>query len=150
MIYLDNNAATPLRPEARAAVIEAMDFQGNPSSVHAEGRAARRVVENARRQVARLANVQADQVIFTSGATEANNMVFKGLMQDSKILTSSIEHDCVLDSTPNAERLPVTSTGVVDLQYLQSRLANLRRETPDQHILLSVMAVNNETGIIQP
>ncbi|MTI09523.1 cysteine desulfurase family protein [Curvivirga aplysinae] len=150
MVYLDYNATCPLRPEAKEAMLKAMDLPGNPSSVHSAGREARRVLETARRQVAKLCDVQADQVIFTSGATEANNMVFKGVSQDTYILTSAIEHDCVIDSTTNAERLPVTKAGILDLEILKVRLEELTTSFPERPILLSVMAVNNETGVIQP
>lgn len=150
MIYLDYNATAPLRLEAKQAMLMAMELVGNPSSVHGAGREARRLLETARRQVAKLANVQADQVIFTSGATEANNMVFKGVSSNTLILTSSIEHDCVIDSTPNVERLPVLQSGVIDLEAVELILSKYRTNDPDLKILLSVMAVNNETGVIQP
>ncbi len=150
MIYLDYNATAPLRPEAKHAMILAMDLVGNPSSVHGAGRAARRTLEIARRQVAKLSHVQADQVIFTSGATEANNMLFSGVDVETKIYTSSIEHDCVIDSSPSAERIPVLANGLIDLEELDVILLAARTAEPKRPILLSVMAVNNETGVIQP
>ena len=90
-VYLDWNASAPLRPEARAAMLEAMDVVGNPSSVHTEGRAARAIVEKARGQVANLIDAETDQIIFTSGATEAASMAD----EDHITVGSALEHDCV-------------------------------------------------------
>src|SRR6056300_1360935 len=88
-IYLDHNATMPLRPEARAAMIAAMDVMGNPSSVHAEGRAAKALIERARRQVADFIGVRPNEVIFTSGATEAAAMATAG----KELACVDIEHD---------------------------------------------------------
>ncbi len=144
MIYMDYNATTPMKPAVRAAVLEAMERYGNPSSVHRYGRIARRYVEEARAAVAALAGVKPAQVIFTSSGTEANNMIFAGL-PGTHFITSAIEHDSVLASTPNAQRLPVTTDGVIDLSAAEQIL----KVAPTQS-LISVMLVNNETGIIQP
>jgi cysteine desulfurase len=144
MIYLDYNATSPMKPAVRAAVLEAMERCGNPSSVHRYGRIARRYVEEARAAVAALAGVKPAQVIFTSGGTEANNMVFNGAAPDY-IMTSSIEHDSVLACTKNAARLPVTSDGVIDLSLAEQMMA-----TAPHSSIISVMLVNNETGVVQP
>ena len=93
--YLDYNASAPLRSEARAAMVASMDTTGNPSSVHAEGRAVRAIVERAREEVARLVNARPSEVVFTSGATEANNWVMAAGWDE--ICVSAIEHDSVLE-----------------------------------------------------
>ncbi|MCA8909677.1 MAG: cysteine desulfurase [Rhodospirillaceae bacterium] len=142
-IYLDFNATTPLRDDARAAMLAALDHFGNPSSVHAFGRRARRLVEQARTQVAALVGATAAQVIFTGGATEANATVLLGSGRE-RVLASAIEHDSVLSAGP-AVRIPVTADGVIDLAALDRLLAADARPA-----LVSVMAVNNETGVIQP
>jgi cysteine desulfurase len=144
MIYLDYNATTPMKPAVRAAVLEAMERYGNPSSVHRFGRIARRYVEEARASVAALVGVKPAQVIFTASGTEANNMVLAGLAE-TNFITSAIEHDSVLACTPNAVRVPVTQDGVVDLNAVEEIL----RAAPAKS-LISVMLVNNETGVIQP
>ena len=107
-VYLDHNATTPLRAEARAAMIAAMDLPGNPSSVHAEGRAAKAVVERARVQVARLVGCDPVDVIFTSGATEAAALA---AAMGARMVTSAVEHDAVL-SWGQADRLGVDAHGV--------------------------------------
>ena len=142
-IYLDFNATAPLRPEAREAMLVALEQVGNPSSVHAFGRRARRLVEQARGHVAALVSVPPAQVIFTGGATEANATVLQGSGR-GHVLVSAVEHDSVLSGAA-AMRVPVTADGVVDLITLDRLLAADRRPA-----LVSVMAVNNETGVIQP
>ena len=144
MIYLDYNATAPIKPAVRAAMIEAMDRGGNPSSVHRYGRSARKYVEQARAQVAALVGVKAAQVIFTSGGTEANNLALTGLKVASYAV-SAIEHDSVLAVQQQAVRLPVTSNGINDLTAAEHLLAAL--PAPG---LVSVMLANNETGVIQP
>ena len=152
-LYFDWNATAPLRPEARAAVVAALDVIGNPSSVHAEGRAARRLVEEARENVAALAATQAGNVAFTSGGTEANVMALAPAARPqrgaSKLLVSSIEHASVLAGgrfpSSEVERLPVVETWQIDLSALRRRLAG-----QGGHSVVSVMLANNETGIIQP
>lgn len=141
-IYLDYNATAPLRPEAQEAALHAMTAPHNASSVHGFGRAARKIVEDARTQVAALVGAPVNQVIFNSGATEGNNTVlhhFKG----ERILVSAIEHPSVLEATPHAARIPVTKAGIVDLEALEKLLK-------EKTGLVSVMLVNNETGAIQP
>jgi cysteine desulfurase len=143
-VYLDHNAASPIRGEARAAMEAALRLGANPSSVHSEGRAARAAIERARAQVANLAGVSPDTVVFTSGATEANNLALKGIGAE-RILASAVEHVSVLDVVPDAERIPVDGSGLIDLVALKSMLVSDKRKT-----LVSVMAANNETGVIQP
>jgi cysteine desulfurase len=152
--YLDWNATAPLRPQARAAMVAALDAIGNPSSVHAEGRHARRLVEDAREQVAALVGAQPGEVVFTSGATEANVWVHSRAWR--RIFCAGIEHPSVLAPTEagHTQRiaLPVGRDGVVDRDALASILA-ARGEatgTPPGASLLSLQWGNNETGVIQP
>jgi cysteine desulfurase len=144
LTYLDYNASAPVRPAVAAAVAEALAFAGNPSSVHRAGRAARRMVEAARAEVAALVGTSANEVVFVSGGSEANHLALKGSGRH-RILVSAVEHDSVLAAVPDAERLPVTASGVLDLAVLAERLA-----ADDRPALVSVMLANNETGIIQP
>ena len=157
--YLDWNATAPFRPEARAAMVAAGDLIGNPSSVHAEGRAARGVVEAARRDVAALVGAEARNVIFTSGGTEANvtalsPVVARGADRAprTRLLLSAIEHPSVRSGgrfpAAATEELPVLPDGRVDLDALEARLVALVRT--GGRPLVSIMLANNETGIIQP
>ncbi len=143
-IYLDYNATAPVRPEVRDAVIAAFGVAGNPSSVHGFGRRARRLVEDARAEVAALAGVAPARVVFTSGGTEANTAALRATGH-TRVLVSAIEHDSVLETVPDASRVPVTADGLIDLTALERLLA----EAPEP-ALVSVMRVNNETGVIQP
>lgn len=157
--YLDYNATAPLRAETRAAMASALDLCGNASSVHAEGRQARALVEEARKKVARLAGAKAEHVVFTSGGTEAN---VTGLMpgnaggsgDDALCLVSAVEHPSVLAGGrfgPQAVRkIPVTAQGVVDPAALQELVAEERAKAPQVSLLVSVMVANNETGALQP
>lgn len=142
-VYLDYNATALPRPEALAAAMTATRGAYNASSVHAEGRAARKMVEDARAQVAALVNVPPAQIIFNSGATEGNNTVLK-YFADGRVLVSAIEHPSVLEVLSAAEKIPVTADGVVDLVALEKMLQQKKTT------LVSVMMVNNETGAIQP
>jgi cysteine desulfurase len=153
--YFDWNATAPLREEAREAMCAALAVTGNASSVHAEGRAARRLVEQAREDVARLVGTEGRNVTFTSGATEANALALTPVIESAgrrepsdRLFVSAIEHPSVLGggrfSAGQVEAIPVTSSGVVDLDTL--RLALPRSERP----LVSVMLANNESGVIQP
>ncbi|HMH65712.1 MAG TPA: cysteine desulfurase family protein [Rhizomicrobium sp.] len=163
MHYLDHNATSPLRPESLSAVTHALSIGGNPSSIHANGRAARALVEEAREKVAALVGAKADDVIFTSGATEANNLALFGAAEGSldgeasritRIFVSAIEHSSVL-ATANklVERfpwikltvLPVTADGVIDLEALRVALREGKGRA-----LVAVMAANNEIGTVQP
>lgn len=142
--YLDYNATAPLRAEARAALMAALDAVGNPSSVHGPGRAARRIVEDAREAVASLAGVAPAQVVFTSGGTEANNLALRGAGRE-RVLVSAIDHDAARLAVAGAETLPVAPDGRVDPRAVAAVLARDARPA-----LVSVMAANNETGVIQP
>jgi cysteine desulfurase len=153
-VYLDWNATTPLRAEARAAMAAAWDLTGNPSSVHAEGRHARRLVEEARSAVAGAVGAGPRNVVFTSGGTEANAVALApGLRAASgqpvqRLVVSAIEHASVLAGGRFAREaistVGVTSSGVVDLDHLRGVLAT------SSPALVSVMAANNETGALQP
>lgn len=148
--YFDHNAASPVSPEALAAFsAAARDAFGNPSSIHQDGQAARRVVEEARRQVASLLGAGPKEVVFTSGGTEADNLALLGTPA-RHVIVSAVEHPAVLSAAQELERrgtavslAPVTPQGVVDLEALR---ALVRPETD----LISVMHVNNETGAVQP
>jgi cysteine desulfurase len=153
-IYLDWNATAPLRGEARAAMLSALDASGNPSSVHAEGRMARRLIEEARENVAALTGAKAREVVFTSGGTEANVLALapaaaSGATSLEKLLVSAIEHLSVLagGQFPAAavERLPVNAGGQIELDALARRLDRL-----EGRALVSLMLANNETGVVQP
>jgi cysteine desulfurase len=153
--YFDWNATAPLRPAARAAMVEALGQPGNASSVHAEGRAARGRLEKARAQVAALVGAEAKNVTFTSGATEANALALTPALevggrkeQRDRLFVSAVEHPSVLAggrfAPDQVEILPVDGAGVVDLAALKMALAKAERP------LVSVMLANNETGVIQP
>jgi cysteine desulfurase len=142
-LYLDANATEPLRPGARAAALAAMDLAGNPASVHGAGRAARRVLEAARRQVAARFGAEAAGVVFTSGGTEANALAIHGLGAGRRVLVGATEHAAVLAAAPSAERLPVLADGTLDL-------AALARALDGPPALLCLMAANNETGVVHP
>ena len=153
-VYLDWNATTPLRPEARAAMAAACDIVGNPSSIHAEGRVARRLVEEARAQVAQAVGAEVRNVVFTSGGTEANSLALTpGVRRDSglelnRLVASAVEHASVLAGGrfPQGaiEKAQVGASGVVDLGSLRKML------TEQAPALVSVMSANNETGALQP
>jgi len=147
-VYLDHNATTAVRPEAAAAVAAALELRGNASSVHAFGRAARRTLEEAREAVAALAGAAATELVFTSGGTEANNLVLKGL-PGARILVSAGEHPSILEAVPAAERLPLQPDGRLDLAALEAALDNAA-DAGDVPTLVSVQWANNETGVIQP
>ena len=146
--YLDYNATAPLRDEVRAAVADALSLTGNPSSVHEEGRRARAAIDAAREKIAALVGARAEDVIFTSGGTEANALALAQGGDKVARFVSAIEHPSVFASAPDAVRIPVTSDGVIDLTQLETALQNhhLKGKRP----LVSLMAANNETGAIQP
>ena len=141
-VYLDHNATTPLRPAARRSLETVLESAGNPSSVHAPGRVARRHMEDAREAVAAAVGAAPAQVVFTSGATEANALALAGA---GTVLVSAVEHPSVLTARADARVLPVDGDGVVDLDVLERSLAAAPGPT-----LVSVMAANNETGVLQP
>ncbi len=144
LVYLDHNATAPLRPAAREAALLAMGLAGNASSVHAAGRQARALIEDARAQVAGLVGAAPRNVVFTSGGTEANTLALLGSGRE-RLLVSAVEHPSVLAVRSDAETIPVNGDGVIDLAALEAMLAQDERPA-----LVSVMAANNETGVIQP
>ena len=144
--YLDYNATAPLRPEAREAMISALAEAGNPSSIHAEGRAARALIEQARRDVAALAGASAKDVVFTAGGTEAANLALApGSLR--RLVVGAIEHVCVLQGhrfAPEAVSVaPVGPDGRIDLEALAGLLEG-------EPALVALQAANNETGVLQP
>ena len=143
-IYLDYNATAPVRPDAAAAVAEALQATGNASSVHGFGREARRILEDAREAVAGLVGAAPAQVIFTGGGTEANDLALGGCGR-ARVLVSAGEHDSVLQAVPAAERIPLQRDGRIDRSALAALLA-----ADASPALVSVMLANNETGVIQP
>ena len=153
-VYLDNAATTPLLPEVKAAVNDAIGHYANPSSLHRIGADAEKRLNIARAEVSGLLNVSPANLIFTSGGTEANNLAIKGLLartsRRARIITSAIEHPSVLEvfKTLAADGwdvviLPVDRFGRVEISALEKAL-----DQPT--VLVSIMAVNNETGVIQP
>jgi cysteine desulfurase len=153
-VYLDWNATTPLRAEARAAMLTAYELIGNPSSVHAEGREARRLVEDARSALGTAVGAQPRNVVFTSVGTEANALALSpGLRGLSgrpveRLLVSAVEHASVLAGgrfpAASVGQIRVTRSGVLDLDHLKGLLSD------GPPALVSIMAANNETGAIQP
>jgi cysteine desulfurase len=153
-VYLDWNATTPLRPEARAAMAAAWDLCGNPSSVHAEGRRARRLVEDARAAVAKAVGALPRNLVFTSGGTEANALALAPGLRAAlgqpveRLLISAIEHASVLPGgrfpAESVAKVAVTRAGLVDLGHLRDLLSS------GPPPLVSIMAANNETGAVQP
>ena len=153
-VYLDWNATTPLRPEARQAMTAAWDLSGNPSSVHSEGRQARRLIEDARVVVAAAVGARPSDVVFSSGGTEANALALTpGLRRGAgasvqRLLVSAIEHASVLSggrfSPDMIATIKVTASGLIDLDHLRAQLSD------GPPALVSVMLANNETGAIQP
>jgi len=149
LVYLDHNATTPVRPEVIDAVSETMRLTGaNPSSVHANGRQARKLIEEAREAIASLVNAKSDEVLFTGGGSEADNLAILGSGRDRVMITET-EHSAVLKTallrTGNSQLLPVDSQGLIDLAGLERRLSE-----DDTPALVCVMAANNETGVLQP
>jgi cysteine desulfurase len=152
-VYLDYNATAPLRAEAREVALAAMETTGNPSSVHAEGRAARRIVEDARGEVARLAGVSSRCVTFVSGGAEAANAALNPLFGGGpsaapleRLIVSAGEHACVLSGRrfSTAEIAPLRPDGRVDLDWLEAACRGPGRA------LVALQGANNETGVIQP
>lgn len=159
-IYLDHNATTPLHPEVRKTVTDAMDFYGNPSSLHAHGREARALVEEARASVATLINAEPEEIMFVGSGSEANNTVLSILSctgaqcglhpsVESQLVTSTVEHPCILETSRCLEnrgvrvaRIGVDQRGLLRMEDLEEALS---RDTS----LVSIMMVNNETGAIQ-
>jgi len=157
--YLDHNASAPLVDAARRAMLAALEADGNPSSVHAEGRAARRMIETARRQVAGLVGGKADHVIFTSGATEAAATLLapawrmgRGPLRVSRLFVTAADHPCILCGgrfpADAVSVLPVDGNGLIGLSTLEAALAAHDRD--GGMAMVATHAANNETGVIQP
>ena len=161
-VYLDNNATTPLHPQVKQVMMDNLDLFGNASSQHFFGQAARKAVEDARKQVAALINAHPDEIVFTSCGSESNNLVIKGVTcQDVQcksanahpgkhIITSQIEHPSVMVPLRTLERqgfkvtwLPVDKFGLVDPELL-------RKAITKQTVLITIMDANNEIGTIEP
>jgi cysteine desulfurase len=142
--YLDANASEPLRPEAKAAMLAALEVTGNPSSVHAAGRSARRLLEDARERIATRFGARGQDVVLTSGGTEADALAVHALGTGRRILLGATEHDAVRAAAPGAAVLPVDRQGVADLDALRAWLV------AGPPSLVCLMLANNETGTIQP
>ena len=140
-IYLDYNATTPLRDEVKKEMLDIMGPPLNASSVHSFGRQAKTHLENARTSISNFVNANSDQIIFTSGGTEANSMIMQIFKRP---LISSIEHDAVIASSKNPNFIDVDSNGLVKIDDLEIKI---KKFNPD---IISVMWANNETGVIQP
>jgi cysteine desulfurase len=146
-IYLDHNATSPLRQAARTAMLAALELHGNASSIHGEGRAARASLDASREALARALGVIAPMVVFTSGGSEANNLVLKGAPV-ARLIVSAVEHPSVIEAAKASgkpvEILPVDGEGIVDLAALDRLLQT------GPKALVAVMLANNETGVVQP
>ncbi|HVX81921.1 MAG TPA: cysteine desulfurase family protein [Devosiaceae bacterium] len=153
--YLDHNASSPLLPEARAAMLAALDLVGNPSSVHAHGRALRELIETARDEVAALAGADRQQVVFTGSATEAITQAIIGSVRAlgiEAIVISAGEHAAVSRAAEMAG-VPVTligldPNGVIDIDALAERVR--QADAIGERLLVAIHLVNNETGVVQP
>ena len=161
-VYLDHAATTPVLPEVVDAVAAQMRLLGNPSSLHASGRAARRSLEEARERLAAALGARPSEVVITSGGTEADNLAVKGIYwarrradpRRTRILVSAVEHHAVLDPArwlaeqqgASVDLLPVDRWGRVDLSALETALAH----EPESVALVSCMWANNEVGTVQP
>ena len=156
-VYLDHAATTPMADAAIAAMTSSLSKIGNPSSLHTQGRATRKDVEDAREVIAKAVGALPSEIIFTGSGTEADNAAIKGLFWKSGrkvIVISAVEHHAVLDPArwlvehEGAEliEIPVTKTGLIDLGFLKELIAKRGNEIA----LISVMHSNNETGVIQP
>ncbi|MBL4721657.1 MAG: aminotransferase class V-fold PLP-dependent enzyme, partial [Alphaproteobacteria bacterium] len=144
-VYLDYNATAPMAESVIDLMMDVFREAGNASSVHKDGRRARARVESARRDVAGLLGVDARNVIFTGGGTEANNLALAGIVgAGRRLIVSATEHASVLQARDDAEIAPVDSAGLVDMAVLDQMLS------AGDPALVSVMAANNETGVIQP
>ena len=154
--YLDHAATSPLRPEVLAAYTQALQLVGNPSAIHSAGQAARSMLEGARERLAAVVGCDRNEVIFTSGGTESNNLAIKGLFakrDGNLIITSAAEHHAVLDAVEHLEHegaevhwLSMTAEGVIDLDELSKVLEERHQDVA----LIALMWVNNETGVITP
>ena len=153
-VYLDNAATTPIRPEVKEAMIEALSYYGNPSSVHSFGRTAKSLIEKARKNIAKELGVSSSEIIFTSGGTEAINMILKGAVRDlgiTQIVTSPTEHHAVLNTVHSIENeygiqvsyVKLDAKGTPNIEDLNKILSEF---LSDEKVLVSLMYVNNEIG----
>jgi cysteine desulfurase len=153
-VYLDNNATTPLHPDVKKAIIEFLDFYGNPSSMHMDGRVVKEKITEAKNYISKFFNIDIDDFIFTSCASEANNTILKSMLfwpEDRKhLIISKIEHPSILETAKCLEKngikvsyIGVDSNGIIDLNEFEK---NLNEKTG----MVSIMYVNNEIGTIQP
>ncbi len=159
MIYMDHNATTPLHPEVKKIMIEAIELYGNPSSLHQYGRHARKLVEQARVRIASFIGASSEEIIFTGSGSEGNNTVLSSLschagfcdvhQLNSTIITTSIEHPCIVESA-KCLRDQGTSVVFLDVDHQgKINIEQLKLLLQEQVGLVSVMMVNNETGTIQ-
>jgi cysteine desulfurase len=159
MAYLDHAATTPMLPEALDAYVDAAANVGNPSSLHAAGRCARRLVEESRERIAAVLGARPSEVVFTSGGTESDNLAAKGLFWAApagrrRVVASSVEHHAVLDAVDwlgthdgaTVDLLPVSTSGRIDVQFYRDLLAS----HADEIAVISAQWANNEVGTIQP
>jgi len=144
-LYLDYNASAPIIRDVIDIMHKSIDITGNPSSIHSSGRKARKAIEDSRELIAETIEVNPKNIIFTSGATEANTLALS-CSREMNTFISSIEHDSVLKQNINANIISVTSEGIVNLELLEKMIM----ESSEERIFVSIMAVNNETGVIQP
>ena len=144
-LYLDYNASAPILKDSADAIIDCLKTVGNPSSVHRSGRKARSIIENSRKKIASMMGANVQNIVFTSGATEANCLALNASYKMTAIV-SSIEHPSVLSQRNDAILIPVNKAGVVSLEELEKILYN----SQSKKMFISVMSVNNETGVIQP
>jgi cysteine desulfurase len=142
MLYLDANATEPLRPAAREAALRAMETLGNPSSTHQAGRAARRILEDARESLGNHFHSRPQDIVFTSGATEANALAIHALGAGRPLLFGATEHDAIRAAAPDGIEIPVLTNGLVDPAVLAALLAQ------NPGALVCLMAANNETGVL--
>lgn len=158
-VYLDHNATTPVAPDVQKAMTDVLQHSfGNPSSLHTLGRKARGLVETARASVAKRLGCPSKNILFTSGGTEGNNAVIKGVFLDAQlrkgiaghIVTSSIEHDSILGAAAQVEQLGGSVTYVPAQRNGLIRVADVEAALRDDTVLISIMHANNETGSIQP
>ncbi|MFA6618091.1 MAG: cysteine desulfurase family protein [Candidatus Neomarinimicrobiota bacterium] len=158
MIYLDNSATTPIHPEVKKTIIDALDLFGNPSSMHTTGREVRAILEKSRKDIADFLNCESSEIIFTAGASEANNTVLKSATNccafcennRGHIITSNIEHPSVLNTVSclgkknvDISHIKVNKLGIIDPADVE---AAIRPDT----MMISIMYINNEIGTIQP
>jgi len=144
MHYLDANATQPLRPAARDAVLAAFEVVGNPSSVHRPGRGIRRIMEDAREAIAHRFGASPQDLVFTSGGTEASATAIHALARTRRLIISAIEHDAVRSAAADAAIVPAGLDGIVDLAALEEILGD------GVASMVCLMLANNETGVIQP